>query len=122
MSGTALICDDTAFMRSLIRQVLAGGGYDVVGEAGSGAEALRLYEELRPDFVTMDVVMPNENGVEIVRRLLAHHPGARIIMITAVGQESLVEEAMEAGAIEFVVKPFEPSRLLDAVRHALKKG
>ena len=121
MSGKALICDDAAFMRSIIRRVLTTGGYEVVGEADSGTKALVLFSDLAPDFVTMDVVMPDMSGIDVVRQLLKKDPDARVIMCSGVGQIELVDEALEAGAMEFVVKPFEPSRLLEAVDSVMQE-
>ena len=119
MARTAMICDDAQFMRAVIKQVLSGNGFEVVGEAGSGQEAIERYAELKPDLVTMDVVMPGMNGIEAVRAIIAHDPAARVVICSAVGQKRLIDEALEAGARSFVVKPFEPQRLMEAVEQAL---
>ena len=119
MARTAMICDDAQFMRAVIKQVLSGKGFEVVGEAGSGQEAIERYAELKPDLVTMDVVMPGMSGIEAVRAIIAHDPAARVVICSAVGQKRLIDEALEAGARSFVVKPFEPQRLMEAVEQAL---
>lgn len=120
MSHTVLICDDAVFMRSLLREILEQAGYTVVGEAITGAEAVDRYKELRPDLVTLEVVMPDIGGIDAVREMVAFDPEARIIMCSALGQQALMAEATEAGAREFVVKPFQPSRVLEAVQRVLE--
>ena len=120
MSQTVLICDDAVFMRSFLREILEQAGYEVVGEATTGAEAVDRYKELRPDFVTLDVVMPNIGGIDAVREIVNFDPDARILMCSALGQQALMAEATEAGAREFVVKPFQPSRVLEAVQRVLE--
>lgn len=119
MSRTVLICDDAIFMRTMIADILAQGGYQVVGEAESGAQAIEKYRELRPDLVTMDIVMPDMGGIEAVRAIRKEFPEARILMCSAMGQQGLVIEAIQAGAKDFVVKPFQPSRVLEAVQRVL---
>jgi two-component system chemotaxis response regulator CheY len=106
-------------MRSVLGDILSRAGYEVVGEAASGAEAVEKYKQLRPDFVTMDIVMPKMGGIDAVREIRRYDGSARILMCSALGQLGLVNEAMEAGARDFVVKPFEPSRLLEAVQRVL---
>jgi len=117
MSETAplsvLIVDDALYMRSMIRDILGNSGrFEVVGEAANGVEAVRLYEELEPSLVTMDIVMPDLDGIEATRRILRKHPGAIIIMCSALGQEALVMESIDAGARDFIVKPFTPEKVL----------
>ncbi len=119
MSHTVLICDDTSYIRTLIRDILTRAGYEVVGEAASGAQAVEHYKELRPDVVTMDIVMRDIGGIAAVREIRDFDPRARILVCTAMAQHALVEEARAAGATEFVVKPFQPSRLLEAVQRVL---
>jgi len=119
MSRTVLICDDAKFMRSVMSRMLGNGGFTIVGEAGTGPEAIRLYDELKPDLVTMDVVMPEMGGIESTRRIIASHPDACIVMCSAMGQEAMFGEAREAGARSFVVKPFDEARLLQAAEEAL---
>ncbi len=119
MSHTVLVCDDAIFMRTMIRDILSQAGYDVVGEAETGSQAVEKYKELRPDLVTMDIVMPDMGGIDAVREIIENDPGARILMCSAMGQQALVVEAIQAGAKDFVVKPFQPSRVLEAVQRAL---
>ena len=107
------------YIRSLLGDILGRAGFEVVGEATTGAEAVQKYKELRPDFVTMDIVMPDMGGIEAVREIRNYDDDARILMCSAMGQQSLVDEAMNAGAREFVVKPFDPSSLLEAVQRVL---
>ena len=119
MSSTVLICDDAIFMRTMIGDILRQAGFDVVGEAENGAQAVSKYRELRPDFVTMDIVMPDMGGIDAVREIMKEDPRAKILMCSAMGQQALVIEAIQAGARDFVVKPFQPSRVLEAVQRVL---
>ena len=113
---TVLIVDDALFMRSMIRDILLGTGrFQIVGEASNGREAVQKYEELKPEVVTMDIVMPELDGIEATREILRKDPGATIIMCSALGQEALVIESMNAGAMDFIVKPFTPEKVLRAV-------
>ncbi len=119
MSRKVLICDDAVFMRTMVADILRGAGYEVVGEAETGVQAVEQYKALQPDLVTMDIVMPDMGGIDAVREIRRHDPGARILMCSAMGQQALVVEAIQAGASDFVVKPFQPSRVLDAVERVL---
>lgn len=119
MAARVLIVDDAGYMRARIREILTAGGFDVVGEASNGLEAIERYKELRPDLVTMDIVMPFKNGLEATRELRAHDPQARIVMCSALGQEALVMEAIESGAADFIVKPFEGEEVLSVLQKAL---
>ncbi len=119
MSNTVLICDDAIFMRTMISDILTQAGYEVVGEAESGVQAVEKFRELRPDLVTMDIVMPDMGGIDAVREIMKIDSGARILMCSAMGQQALVVEAIQAGAKDFVVKPFQPSRVLEAVQRVL---
>ncbi len=119
MSHTALVCDDALFMRTMIADILRGAGLTVAGEAQNGSEAVRKYGELRPDLVTMDLIMPDMGGIDAVRGILKLDPEARILMCSAMGQQALVVEAIQAGARDFVVKPFQPSRVLEAVQRVI---
>jgi two-component system chemotaxis response regulator CheY len=119
VSHSVLICDDVVYMRSMLGDILQRAGFEVVGEAASGAEAVEKYKQLRPDFVTMDIVMRDMSGLDAVREIRSYDQDARILMCSAMGQHGLVTEALQAGAREFVVKPFEPSRLLEAVQRVL---
>jgi two-component system chemotaxis response regulator CheY len=114
-----LVCDDAIFMRTMISDILSGAGYDVVGEAETGLQAIERYKELRPDLVTMDIVMPDMGGIDAVREIVKDDPNAKILMCSAMGQQALVVEAIQAGAKDFVVKPFQPSRVLEAVQRVL---
>ncbi len=119
MGRTVLICDDAIFMRSMIADILKQAGFDVVGEAETGSEAVERYRELKPDLVTMDIVMPDMGGIDAVREIVKEDPEAKVLMCSAMGQQALVIEAIQAGARDFVVKPFQPSRVLEAVQRVL---
>jgi two-component system chemotaxis response regulator CheY len=119
MSKRVLIVDDAVFMRNMIREILAGAGFDVVGEAANGVEAVERWRELRPDVTTMDIVMPFRSGIDATRDIVHFQPGAVVVMCSALGQESLVMEAIEAGASDFIVKPFKPEEVLGVVRKVL---
>jgi two-component system, chemotaxis family, chemotaxis protein CheY len=111
-----LIADDALFMRNMIKDVFSGEDFLVVGEAANGVEAVERYRELKPDITTMDIVMPQKSGIEAVRDIVKLDRNARIVMCSALGQESLVMEAIEAGAADFIVKPFKPEKVLEIVR------
>ena len=119
MSSTVLICDDAIFMRTMIGDILRQAGFEVVGEAENGQQAVEKYRALRPDLVTMDIVMPDMGGIDAVRDIIREDPQAKILMCSAMGQQALVIEAIQAGARDFVVKPFQPSRVLEAVQRVL---
>jgi two-component system, chemotaxis family, chemotaxis protein CheY len=119
MSHTVLVCDDAVFMRTMLSDILQQAGFTVVGEVGTGTLAVEKYQELRPDLVTMDIVMPDMGGIDAVRAITALDPDARIVMCSAMGQQALVVDAIQAGAKDFVVKPFQPSRVLEAVQRVL---
>jgi len=119
VTQTVLICDDAVFLRKMVGDILQRAGFEVVGEAGTGLQAVERYKQLRPDLVTMDIVMPDLGGIEAVRAICSYDPDARIVMCSAMGQQALVEEALRAGALDFVVKPFQPSRMLEAVQRVL---
>lgn len=119
MARTVLICDDALFMRTMLADILEQAGFDVVGQAETGAEAVRKYRELQPSLVTMDIIMPDMGGIDAVREIVKEYPDAIILMCSAMGQQALVIEAIQAGARDFVVKPFQPSRVLEAVQRVL---
>ena len=119
MSNTVLVCDDAVFMRTLLSDILSQSGFEVIGEAETGVQAIERYKQLRPDLVTMDIVMPDMGGIEAVREICKTDPEAKILMCSAMGQQALVVEAIQAGAKDFVVKPFQPSRVLEAVQRVL---
>jgi two-component system chemotaxis response regulator CheY len=106
-------------MRTMISDILSQAGFEIVGEAESGLQAVQKYRELKPDLVTMDIVMPDKGGIDAVREIRSYDQNARILMCSALGQQSLVTEAIEAGAKDFVLKPFDASRLLEAAQRAL---
>ena len=117
MKARVLIADDASFMRQMIREIIEPEGFEVVGEASDGVEVVESYHDLEPDLVMMDIVMPKCSGIDAVKEIVAKAPGARIVMCSALGQETLVMEALQAGAKDFIVKPFKP----DAVLSTLKK-
>jgi two-component system, chemotaxis family, chemotaxis protein CheY len=119
MPKRVLIVDDAVFMRDMIKDIFSGGDYEIVGEAVHGVEAVDKYKELRPDLVTMDIVMPFKSGIEATKEILAFDDKATIIMCSALGQESLVMEAIEAGAADFIVKPFKADDVLAVVQKVL---
>ncbi len=120
MAPKVLVVDDAFFMRMMLTEILTNDGFEVVGEATTGIEAVRKYEELRPDIVTMDIVMPDMDGIEAAKRIKQIDPQAKIIMCSAMGQQPLVIEALEAGAMDFIIKPFQPQKVIEAVRKALR--
>ena len=111
-----LLVDDALMMRVLLRGILEAGGYEVIAEATDGKEAMELYRTHRPDVVTMDIVMPIQGGIETVRALRIFDPEARVVMVSAMGQEWLITEAMEAGALAYLLKPFNPDQVLSVMR------
>ncbi|MGC9434674.1 MAG: response regulator [Methanomicrobiales archaeon] len=114
-----LIVDDAMFMRTLLKNILFSGGYTIAGEAADGTEAVEKYRELSPDLVTMDVVMPNMNGIEALKSIREHDTRAKIIMCTAVGQEQMVKLAIKNGARGYIVKPFQAPKVLEEVGNVL---
>jgi two-component system chemotaxis response regulator CheY len=114
-----LIVDDAAFMRKLLTDALTSGGHEVVGEAGNGVEAVTRWQELRPELTTLDITMPEKDGLAALAEIMAIDPSAKVIMCSALGQEGKVLEAVKLGAKDFVVKPFQPPRVLEAVDKAL---
>lgn len=119
MAPSVLIVDDALFMRMMIKDILSKDGFVIVGEAENGVEAVEKYADLNPDLVTMDIVMPEMDGIEAVRSIIKMDPGATVLMCSAMGQQPLVVEALEAGARDFIVKPFQPAKVVEAVRKAL---
>ncbi len=115
-----LVVDDLSFMRMVQKDILSGNGYDVVGEASDGLEAVEMYESLKPDIVLMDITMPKMNGLDAVNRILAADPQAKIIICSALGQQKLIVEAIKTGIKDFIVKPFKADRLLSAIAKALE--
>ncbi len=116
MGAKVLIVDDAAFMRNMLKDILEEEGYEVAGEAANGEEAVSKYMELRPDVVTMDIVMPLKSGIEAVHEIVSFNKDAKIVMCSALGQESLVMEAIEAGAKDFITKPFKKENVLEIIK------
>ncbi len=121
MGKRVLIVDDAAFMRMMIKNILTKNGYDVVAEAENGQIAVELYKNFKPDLVTMDITMPEMNGIEGVKEILNIDPNANVIMCSAMGQQSMVMEAIQAGAKDFIVKPFQQDRILQAMERVLAR-
>ena len=115
-----LIVDDTAFMRIMLRDIFSKNGYEVVGEAENGQVGVSKYRELSPDVVTMDITMPEMDGLEALKEIKSLDPKATVVMCSAMGQQSMVVEAIQNGAKDFIVKPFQPERVLQAVEKALQ--
>jgi two-component system chemotaxis response regulator CheY len=114
-----LVVDDAAFMRKVLADALAKAGHEVVGEAADGEEAVERFRELRPDLATVDITMPGKDGIQALKEILVYDPRARVVICSALGQEANVLESIRAGAKDFVVKPFQPARVLEAVEKAL---
>jgi two-component system chemotaxis response regulator CheY len=114
-----LVVDDAAFMRKMVGDALSNGGHEVVGEATNGVEALDRFQSLRPDVTTLDITMPEKDGLSALKDILAFDPAAKVVMCSALGQEAKVLEAIKSGAKDFVVKPFNADRVLEAVTKAL---
>ena len=116
MAMNILICDDAAFMRMMIKDILTKNGYTVVGEAENGAKAVEKYAELKPDLVLMDITMPEMDGIQALKKIKEADPSATVIMCSAMGQQAMVIESIQSGAKDFIVKPFQADRVLEAVR------
>jgi len=114
-----LVVDDAAFMRKVVSDALTSGGHEVVGEAGNGNEAIQRYQELQPELTTLDITMPEKDGLSALAEIISINPSARVLMCSALGQESKVIESIKLGAKDFVVKPFQADRVLEAVGKAL---
>jgi len=119
MAKNILICDDAAFMRMMIKDILTKNGYNVAGEAENGQVAVDKYSEVKPDLVMMDITMPEKDGIQALKEIKAKDPAANIIMCSAMGQQAMVIESIQAGAKDFIVKPFQADRVLEAVRKAV---
>ena len=116
MALRVMIVDDALFMRNMLKDIFVRAGYEVVAEAEDGEVAIERYSEVKPDLVTMDIVMPRKSGVEALQDIMASDPDARVIMVSALGQDSLVLEAVESGAKDFIVKPFKEEKVLEIVK------
>jgi len=117
--ANVLIVDDAAFMRMMIKDILSKNGLDVSGEAENGVQAVEKYKELKPDLVTMDITMPEMDGITALKEILSADGAARVVMCSAMGQQAMVIEAIQAGAKDFIVKPFKPERVIDAINKTL---
>ena len=111
-----LVVDDAAFMRMMLKDILTKGGHEVVGEAANGLEAIERYKELKPEVVTMDITMPEMNGIDAIKEIRKIDPNATIIVCSAMGQQAMVIEAIQSGAKDFIVKPFQAERVLEVVK------
>lgn len=120
MGVKVLIVDDAAFMRMMIKNILSKSGYDIVGEAENGVQAVAKFKELKPELVTMDITMPEMDGITAVKEIKKLDPAAKIIMCSAMGQQAMVIDAIQAGAKDFIVKPFQPNRVLEAVQKVVE--
>jgi len=116
MGKNILICDDAAFMRMMIKDILSKNGYTVAGEAENGAKAVEKYAEVKPDLVLMDITMPEMDGIQALKKIKEADPAANVIMCSAMGQQAMVIEAIQSGAKDFIVKPFQADRVLEAVK------
>jgi two-component system chemotaxis response regulator CheY len=119
MANRILIVDDAAFMRMLIRDILTKNGYEVVGEAQDGAQAIEKYKELNPDLITMDITMPEMDGITALKEIRRLDTNAKVIMCSAMGQQAMVIDAIQAGAKDFIVKPFHADRVIEAIKKTL---
>ncbi len=116
MAKNILICDDAAFMRMMIKDILSKNGYNVAGEAENGAKAVEKYAEIKPDLVLMDITMPEMDGIQALKKIKETDPSALVIMCSAMGQQAMVIESIQAGAKDFIVKPFQADRVIEAVK------
>ena len=114
-----MLVDDAAFMRMMVKKALTDSGYDNIVETQDGAEAVKKYEEESPDMVIMDITMPNMDGLQALKAIRGNHPDAKIVMCTAMGQESMVVDAIKSGAKDFIVKPFNQERIVETVKTIL---
>ena len=119
MGKKVLIVDDAAFMRMMLKDILTKNGYEVVGEAENGAKAVEKYKEVTPDIVTMDITMPEMDGISALKNIRSIDSNAKVVMCSAMGQQAMVIEAIQAGARDFIVKPFQADRVLEAVKKVI---
>lgn len=117
-----LIVDDSGYMRQVIRKHLEHKGFEIVGEAQDGLEAIQMYAELKPDIVTMDISMKRVGGIEATKKIKSADPAAKIIMVSALGEARFIKEAIQSGAADFIIKPFAEERLISSITNALKSG
>lgn len=114
-----LVCDDSAFMRMMLKRVLIDNGHEIVGEAGDGMEAVQLYRQHKPDLITMDITMPKMDGIQAVTHIHEEDPLVRIVMVTALGQRAIITDAINAGASDFIVKPFDNIQVVETIKKVL---
>ncbi|MEX2462215.1 MAG: response regulator [Paenibacillaceae bacterium] len=119
MANRILVVDDAAFMRMMIRDILTKNGYEVCGEANDGAQAIEKFKEVKPDLVTMDITMPEMDGIAALKEIKKIDPLAKVVMCSAMGQQAMVIDAIQAGAKDFIVKPFQPDRVIEAIKKTL---
>jgi two-component system, chemotaxis family, chemotaxis protein CheY len=119
MGKKILIVDDAAFMRMMIKEILTKNGYEVVAEAGDGVQAVAKYKDVQPDLVTMDITMPEMDGIQALKEIKKLDPNAKVIMCSAMGQQAMVIDAIQAGAKDFIVKPFQADRVIEAVKKTI---
>ncbi|KHF38390.1 response regulator [Halalkalibacter okhensis] len=117
--ASVLIVDDAAFMRMMIKDILSKNGFEIAGEAANGAEAIEKFKEVSPDLVTMDITMPEMDGIQALKEIKQIDSGAKVIMCSAMGQQSMVIDAIQSGAKDFIVKPFQADRVLEAIKKVL---
>ena len=116
MAKNILVCDDAAFMRMMIKDILTKNGYNIAGEAENGLKAVEKYNETKPDLVLMDITMPEMDGIQALKKIKEMYPAAKVVMCSAMGQQAMVIEAIQSGAKDFIVKPFQAERVLEAVK------
>ncbi|MCI3919014.1 response regulator [Paenibacillus sp. TRM 82003] len=119
MANRILVVDDAAFMRMMIKDILSKNGYEVVGEASDGAQAIEKFKETNPDLITMDITMPEMDGITALKEIKKLDPSAKVIMCSAMGQQAMVIDAIQAGAKDFIVKPFQADRVIEAIKKTL---
>ena len=120
MAKSILICDDAAFMRMMIKDILVKNGYNIAGEAENGVKAVEKYQETNPDVVLMDITMPEMDGIQALKKIKAIDANASVVMCSAMGQQAMVIESIQSGARDFIVKPFQPDRVIEAVKKAVE--
>ena len=120
MAKSILFCDDAAFMRMMIKDILVKNGYTIAGEAENGVKAVEKYSETQPDLVLMDITMPEMDGIQALKKIKESDPNASVVMCSAMGQQAMVIESIQSGARDFIVKPFQPDRVLEAVKKAVE--
>ncbi|MCR5336314.1 MAG: response regulator [Synergistes sp.] len=120
MKKKVIIAEDSVYMRALLKEILIKNGYDVVAEAENGSKAVSLYDELEPDVITLDITMPEKDGLSALKEIKSSHPEARVVMACTINQQTQVIEAIRAGASDFFIKPMQSERVLEAIEKALK--